>query len=210
MQLADRPHAETDRIAAPSTTTTTDPAAPSAEPRPMLASRRRISFSRADYVLPSSATEAEIAAFLSTLWKVLIDIDAFYTPPTRRTSRQAPASLVSKFNFPGTPSTPPLSPASPRTTLAALNLAPRGGERMSPMQSPRRGGHIAGALPSPLLRRGGALGAGSGDGDSAVSMVDEGDFYDDDEERRLMPMYMRNSELRKGNSRKALKWLGLA
>lgn len=43
----------------------------------------------------------------------------------------------------------------------------------------------------------------------ALSLADEGEFYDD-EERRLMPMYMRQNEIRKGNSRKALKWLGLA
>lgn len=43
----------------------------------------------------------------------------------------------------------------------------------------------------------------------AFSVVEEGEFYDE-EERRLMPMYMRESEIRKGNSRKALKWLGLA
>lgn len=53
--------------------------------------------------------------------------------------------------------------------------------------------------------------ANNGDATSAyaMSIVDEGEFYDD-EERRLMPMYMRQSEIRKGNSRKALKWLGLA
>jgi hypothetical protein len=40
-------------------------------------------------------------------------------------------------------------------------------------------------------------------------VVEDGEFYDD-EERRLMPMYMRQKDFRKGNSQKALKWLGLA
>ena len=43
----------------------------------------------------------------------------------------------------------------------------------------------------------------------AVSVVEDGEFYDE-EEKRLMPLYLRQSEMRKGNSRKALKWLGLA
>lgn len=57
----------------------------------------------------------------------------------------------------------------------------------------------------------GVPGGISGDATStyAVSLADDGDFYDD-EERRLMPMYLRQGELRRGNSRKALKWLGLA
>lgn len=42
-----------------------------------------------------------------------------------------------------------------------------------------------------------------------VSVVGDGEFYDD-EERRLMPMFAGPTEVRKGNSRKALKWLGLA
>lgn len=40
--------------------------------------------------------------------------------------------------------------------------------------------------------------------------VVEDDFYDDEDERRLMPMYMRTGERRKGSTRKALKFLGLS
>ncbi|CAN8103981.1 unnamed protein product [Discula destructiva] len=233
--------------------------------RSNLAHRRRVSFSRADYILVSSATESEIATLISTLWKVLISIDAFYTPevnhsltiahPKSKTAAARappPPSLVSKFTFPngaGGLTSPPISPPysidevnTPRS-LVALHFPyappsapppapPRRDE--SPSRSSVRSGrsgrsgryHIAGAAaaaaaaaassapPTPTtpnsrsLKRGKAV-----DGDAetayAVNAVDDGDFYDS-EERRLMPMYMRKNELRKGNSRKALKWLGLA
>lgn len=66
------------------------------------------------------------------------------------------------------------------------------------------------------MRRGraGTTSSGYGDDDSlymtgAAGPDEEVEAYDA-EERRLMPMYMRQNEMRKGNSRKALKWLGLA
>ncbi|KAI3398129.1 hypothetical protein diail_9751 [Diaporthe ilicicola] len=109
-------------------------------------------------------------------------------------------TTVHNFPFP-----PPPAPRSPSPSPSATSSNSRG-----------TGGHIAGhgARQRSLTRR--RLGTmanegGGGDGAStyAVSVVEDGEFYDE-EEKRLMPMYMRQSELRKGNSRKALKWLGLA
>lgn len=94
------------------------------------------------------------------------------------------------MDFPYPPPMPPLSATRSESPSRASIKSGRSVKSMS-----RR--HIASTT-----RRGGD------DGD-AVSVVDEGDF-DEAEERRLMPMYMRQSEMRKGNSRKALKWLGLA
>lgn len=95
------------------------------------------------------------------------------------------------MDFPYPPPQPPLSAARSESPSRASIKSGRSVKSMS-----RR--HIASAT-----KRGG------GDDGDAISVVDEGDF-DEAEERRLMPMYMRQSEMRKGNSRKALKWLGLA
>lgn len=236
--------ASTPGISSPPTTqsplTNTTPTA--TEPfRPTIRQRRRMSFSRADYVLASSATDAETTHLLATIRKLLINIDAaFYTPEALP---RKPA-LVSKFTgAPVTiaPASPPLSPpyntsgssSSPRTprNLAAINFPyappppppPPPSERaesparwLARSRSRERGrqgqGHIAAAATRPLsLKRNGSSPGDGGDARSAyaVSVVGEDEFYDA-EERRLMPMYMRQNEIRKGNSRKALKWLGLA
>lgn len=197
--------------------------------RSTLARRRRVSFSRADYLFTSSATEAEINSLVSTIWTVLIDIDNFYAPeppaqplsPGRGRATRGQLTLVSKFT---TPASPPISPpykydgvATPRSMVTMeFPYPPPLSQPAARSDSPSRASiksarstrsmrarsqhHIASAT----ARRG--EDAMNGD---AVSVVDEGDF-DEAEERRLMPMYMRQSELRKGNSRKALKWLGLA
>lgn len=222
------------------------PSPPAALPqRPSLA--HRLSFSRADYVLTSSATEAEIAALLSTIRTVLVDIDAFYipeepplpppppsssSPPTdgARFPAAAPAAralptLVSKFTTPASPPLsppygggsdidtatlrgpgaldfpyPPLSPG--RDTSPSQSSVKSGRGRLQQQQQP----HIAAAAAAAARSRPRHEEVASGE---VLDVVDEGDF-DDAEERRLMPMYMRQSEIRKGNSRKALKWLGLA
>lgn len=119
----------------------------------------------------------------------------------RSTPRVATApSTVHNFPFP-----PPPAPRSPSPSPSAASSRSRG-----------VGGHIAGhrARSRSLTRRRLGKMAHEGGGDDgasmyAVSVVEDGEFYDE-EEKRLMPMYMRQSELRKGNSRKALKWLGLA
>jgi hypothetical protein len=49
-----------------------------------LAARRTsttgVSFSKANYLLPSTATDAEITTFLGNIWKSLVEKSAFYTP----------------------------------------------------------------------------------------------------------------------------------
>lgn len=273
--------------------------------RPTIAHRSRFSFSKADYLLTSSATEAEIATFISTVCKVLVAADPFYMPeqlqqqqqqqqqhgygspshgrakPTARAGAGAGvgiAPLISKFTF---PTSPPLSPPgagagehvvlttpiTPRSNASAVSFVPTTFPHVAPLslplplpppppppprdESPSRTSirsatrgrqqqhhHIANvsaaqqqpqqqqsrarsrSLTRSLARHRAAAAARKGGGGEedggedaasmyAVSVVDEGEFYDD-EERRLMPMYMRQSEMRKGNSRKALKWLGLA
>ncbi|ROV97731.1 hypothetical protein VMCG_07391 [Cytospora schulzeri] len=48
--------------------------------KPSLGHRRRHSFSKANYLLTSSASESDIAVFISTIWKLLIEVDSFYVP----------------------------------------------------------------------------------------------------------------------------------
>lgn len=234
-----------------------------------MAQQRKCSFSEANYLLTSSATEPEISVFIATILKDLTDIDPFYMPEasppparpgtaksTKSTAGGAPGlpTLMSKFTLQGPNGSPaythtavfgppanlPVSPpytndgdggsgrstprvvTAPGDALAAHNFpfppppAPRSPSPAPSAASSRSrglaGGHSARAR-SLTRRRLGKLGNDSGPDDGAsmyaVSVVEDGEFYDE-EEKRLMPLYMRQSELRKGNSRKALKWLGLA
>ncbi|RDW71353.1 hypothetical protein BP6252_07916 [Coleophoma cylindrospora] len=79
------------------------------------------SFSRADYVLPSTATDNEITTFLSSIWKALIENADFYRPeleaeaePSTPESRSkgmkmtGPPTSMSKFSLPKTPPHTPL------------------------------------------------------------------------------------------------------
>ncbi|KAF3766320.1 hypothetical protein M406DRAFT_106196 [Cryphonectria parasitica EP155] len=245
------------RVGAAAVSSSSQPMSPFPVPR------NRQSFSRADYLLPSTATEAEIASFISAILKALVEIDSFYMPDMSRSASASAAaaaaaaygtrpaavgmvgrgarplpSVVSRFT--AAPVSPPLSPSSDvvvgrRSPSALLSSPPAPPVPPIPPflakrdSSPSRGsirsarsrlgvlglGHIA--TPGPRsLTNGGDEGHGMAGGPPslyAVSMATEteereGEFYDD-EERRLMPMYMRTSELRKGNSRKAMKWLGL-
>jgi hypothetical protein len=61
------------------------------------------SFAKADFVLPSTATDAEITTFLSDIWKVLMEKSPFYTPEPD----PKPAVPVALPPPPPTPSTPP-------------------------------------------------------------------------------------------------------
>lgn len=240
--------------------------------RGTIAHRRRISFSKANYVLASSANEAEIGMFISKIWKDLIDVDRFYEPeqPPRMQAVQGHAhtlgskpslpSLVSRFTppysppssshgvhpddptavtralFSGAPSTSPpgmplpLPPrsASPRpgssrtvmtTASTARDTSPSRSTAPSSAGSGLRSPHYhyhyqqqqqllqshTAIVPQHIATIPQQLSPSAW----AASMAEDGDLYDE-EERRLMPMYIRQSEMRKGSSRKALRWLGLA
>lgn len=234
-----------------------------------LAHQKKYSFSEANYLLTSSATESEVSVFIASILKDLTEIDPFYVPevisppPGRPGTAKSTKSgaglptLMSKFTLQGPNGSPaythtavfgppanmPVSPpytndgdggsgrSTPRVVTAPSPAAapynfpfPPPPAPRSPSPSPsaassrsrssRGPGAGPGARARSLTRRRlGKLGneGGPDDGASmyAVSVVEDGEFYDE-EEKRLMPLYMRQSEMRKGNSRKALKWLGLA
>lgn len=236
--------------------------------RSSLVHRRTYSFSKANYLLTCSATEAEIAGFISTIWKLLIEVDSFYVPERSLShgSRTGPArsmkgaitgtvpqpKLTSKLTLQGRHENSPVythkppmlrpyvndgeegsSSTKPRITTSASALAhdfplappppppPPPPRSISPTPSTTttrsRGRGDPGYNPgqrsrsrSTTRRRLARAAESRDDGASlyAISVVEDGEFYDE-EERRLMPMYMRQKELGRGNSRKALKWLGL-
>ncbi|KAG8160161.1 hypothetical protein KVR01_009697 [Diaporthe batatas] len=117
----------------------------------------------------------------------------------RSTPRVVAASGLAAHNFPFPPPPAPRSP-SPAPSVASSRSRGPGGPHGARARSQTR-------------RRLGRMGNEGGPDDAAsmyaVSVVEDGEFYDE-EEKRLMPLYLRQSEMRKGNSRKALKWLGLA
>ncbi|KAI1329296.1 hypothetical protein F5Y16DRAFT_105874 [Xylariaceae sp. FL0255] len=59
------------------------------------------SFSKANFIITSSATESEIATLISTIWMILIDISTFYIPDSISSPRtsgipSSPTSVVTK------------------------------------------------------------------------------------------------------------------
>jgi hypothetical protein len=78
---------------------------------PKLDTSGAISFSKADYLIPSTATDAEITTFLSGIWKGLIEKSAFYTPEPE----PEPVVVEKIVQAPPVPNIPtPVSPASYR------------------------------------------------------------------------------------------------
>lgn len=229
-------------------------------------------FARANFVLTSSASDSEITAFISAVWKVLIDVSPFYIPEgaprssaqfkatspqfTRDTSwvasplidaqpEYAPltkaAALVSpkaSMDMPPTPALTPRAadepPADAGRTHIAHHLMPLSGHArhgsagsthpQQQQQPPSLAETIkthrsTKSLANHRMKLQKVLGReASLDVDLATARVflDGDDEYDDEDllfaadQRMYMPMFDRPAGARKGNSRKALKWLGLA
>ncbi len=187
-----------------------------------------LAFSKANLVLVSTATENEVATFVSTIWRMLMNTSRFYRP------EQPPRPAVSPrtsdlYHSPSSPnlaaaaaaspppiprpttglSSPPFSPPAPypaRPVSPALSARSRI-SAMSGMSHRHRGDRPSASNKKPAVAD-----------PSSLSFVELATVVDDDDavsepdadERRLMPLFMRRQETRKGNSRKALKWLGLA
>ncbi|KAH7040438.1 uncharacterized protein B0I36DRAFT_310685 [Microdochium trichocladiopsis] len=232
------------------------------------------SFSKANFLLTSSATESEIATLISTIWKLLVDISPFYIPEgapkshaARRVIEQRQVKRVPSDLYPRLPtpliestvqyaplaaatammgfaaadndadsvfqSTSPQAVASPTTPLSPIdNFAAAAAERRPPTPPVRSSrASITETIRSSKTMRTMAsqrnkirnimLGR-----DIEVELpvpsrpeTMSGSFFDlsDDEdgrfaadERKYMPLFGRTPVVRKGNSRKALMWLGLS
>ncbi|RYP61724.1 hypothetical protein DL769_007586 [Monosporascus sp. CRB-8-3] len=220
-------------------------------------SRTTPSFSKADFLLTSSATESEIATLISAVWKILVDRSPSYIPDgaprislAARDSLQNPgggsengpltqspliesgirykpldsAAVIMGFQRQSSTSA---SHGGGRPEPPASRPRPRVPRAPSPAKSSRSS--IVGTIKKSSRRAnlGSVLGRGPDvdDGSAAArpnpasSSCDpfEDDQDDDDEdgrfaaeERKYMPLFMRRRETRRGNSRKALKFLGLS
>lgn len=69
-----------------------------------------LSFSKANYLLPSTATDREIITFLSEIWKSLIETDSFYIP-------ELEPPVVSKVTILNSPTATPHPPSIPSTNF---------------------------------------------------------------------------------------------
>ncbi|KAG8417754.1 hypothetical protein J3458_005231 [Metarhizium acridum] len=182
-------------------------------------SSSEIDISKANYLLTSTASEKDIATFVSTVWNIKIE------PPVAPNSEQstdrpskkkrppplslrkeplpslpklASQNLVSPTSVALPPVPPvPLEPASPTASLRAPSLA----ETLKTLKSAK----------SKFSQ--GRLRPKNNQQAEVESLTDcdfDGDSDDDMYERRLMPVFMQKHPVRKPNSRKALKFLGLA
>jgi hypothetical protein len=165
-----------------------------------------VAFTKANFLLTSTAIESEVDTFVETIHKILIDISPFYKPkdsPKKETSSKsktrgsrAAISPYPKINTaafgPASTVTPPysMSPTSPRhiswgeTTVSTMGYSKHS-------RTPRRR-HISGA-----------------DYISNYTLDFSVDMDLRKEARRLMPMYMHKPSRSEGSSQKALKFLGL-
>ncbi|OHE90826.1 hypothetical protein CORC01_13870 [Colletotrichum orchidophilum] len=170
-------------------------------------SRDGLAVSKANLLLTSTATETEVATFISTIWKILINISKFYLP--EESKKPEDGGIKNKRQsgnfsaFPQASTSPPMSP--PSSSGRKTNNGTSGSIRASVRPS-----SIAETIMSRRFksRRGDKKTVGDGASILTVDMDYESDL--DLEERRLMPMFLKKNQVRKGNSRKALKFLGLA
>jgi hypothetical protein len=176
------------------------------------------SFSKANYLLTSAATDSEIATFISTIWKILMDTSQYYIPEdnpkakSMSSRRNMTPSLGTLSPFPRIspgPQSPPLSPAN---TNCRPQFRPS-----SPVPSSKAPSiaETVKTTKSSKSKRGKSR--KNKDKDKVLPELettldfdpaDDSDY--DMETKRLMPMFMRKPPVRRGNSRKALKFLGLA
>jgi hypothetical protein len=197
-----------------------------------------VSFSKANYLLPSSATDPEIATFLSGIWTSLMEKSIFYAPePEPEPKTIVVEKIVEKVveKYIEKPAPPPLPssrdanhpPVSYRTNSRERGreskLARLTGEKTPPPTSGLKGHRYAASVAS-----GRTTASERGRREEARIEKDWENFYigeedseDDDYDRMILGREMAKivPEVRKvypegkapkRSTKKALKWLGLA
>ncbi|KAK1968790.1 hypothetical protein LY78DRAFT_736326 [Colletotrichum sublineola] len=167
------------------------------------ASRDGLAVSKANLLLASNATDVEVATFVSTVRTLLINSSKFYMPDKGQKNlgklRTGSPLLVTQQSM-----SPPMSPLSIRNRRHNRTTS-------SAKSSPRTSSVTDSIMVRRLKSRKGDKKSLLGDDGSIMTVDMEFESDLDLEERRLMPMFLKKkSHLRKGNSRKALKFLGLA
>ncbi|KHN99224.1 uncharacterized protein MAM_02922 [Metarhizium album ARSEF 1941] len=183
-------------------------------------SSSEVDISKANYLLTSTASEEDIATFVSTVWDIKIE------PPAMESSEQSTARVQKKkrppplsirkepmSSLPKVADETPESPISIGLPAASL-ISPEPASPSASLHEPlpvetRR------ALKSTKSTKfsQGRLRSKNAQQAEAECMADynfDGDSDEDMDERRLMPVFMQKHLVRKPNSRKALKFLGLA
>ncbi|KAI0809695.1 hypothetical protein GGR55DRAFT_161304 [Xylaria sp. FL0064] len=217
-------------------------------------------FSKANFILTSAAGESEIATFISTIWKILIDISDSYIPaavtvahwkgnaqdhllspsssfitkeqytpllsaavllgfaqPPEDEQQQKPHQQGTRLNYvsSGTYADLPTSRQRPVTPIKPSKTSTF--RSSSATRSPRtpRTAHNQRNKLKHLLGHEAAAFTAAGDAETEDAIpYHEFDGEEDNgfwaEERKYMPLWSHQNGLRKANSRKALKWLGLS
>ncbi|KAL3960410.1 hypothetical protein ACCO45_005527 [Purpureocillium lilacinum] len=170
--------------------------------------------SKANYLLTSTASDKDIATFVSTVWNILMDDSCSETtePVAEKVSKRKakPSPLRLKENLKAFPAVGPQSPLSPRTVTI---LQPGPASAASTLRPPSASGTVKTfrSIRSRQSRRANGNYAPSHTETASIMTYDPNEDSDYDvEERRLMPLFMRKSPTLKPSSRKALKFLGLA
>ncbi|KAI1043943.1 hypothetical protein LB505_003440 [Fusarium chuoi] len=173
-----------------------------------------VTVSEANFLITSTAADAEIATFIATMSRILCKTSDFYVPqePPKKPSpkKSKPPSITGTFSpFPRVPSathSPPMSPALGASLGAALS-----GSSVVPSRAPSIAETVKTAKSSRSKpsrsyskRKPSAIDARS----ISTMYVDDSDW--DQEDRRIMPLLEDKAERPKGNSHKALKFLGLS
>lgn len=178
-----------------------------------LSSPGDVPISGANFLLTSGASDSEIATFISTILKILTSISCFYAPeealkkPTLHKAKPSP--LQGTFSpFPKVtpiPQSPPLT--SPLTTrYCPMPASPGLSSRSPSLAETVKASMSSKSKHSRFTARRKVT---TTDGQSMMTM-DLSDNEWDSEDRRLMPTLVKRPDIRKTNSHKALRFLGLA
>lgn len=183
-------------------------------------SSSEVDISKANYLLTSTASEKDIATFVSTVWNIDIErpgTSAHEQPNERPAKKKRPPPLsIKKEPLSSLPKVAIESPVSPTTVIVAP-APPVPPEPASPalsMRAPSFAETIK-TLKSVKSRRSRSKSRSKNNQQQVETDSMAGyDFNDDSDEdmyeRRIMPVFMQRHLVRKPNSRKALKFLGLA
>ncbi|KAM4059255.1 gastric mucin-like protein [Hirsutella rhossiliensis] len=172
--------------------------------------------SKANFLLTSTASDKDIAKFVSTVWNIPADFGDSETPESsilsssKRKARPSPLQL-SRENLSPFPKVSPQSPVSPKTVVASppmRDVPPSAVRPTSAAESVRTS--KSGKSKQSRRKSRGNTATPAADTASIMSYdpAEESDL--DFDERRLIPLFLRKTGTRKPNSRKALKFLGLA
>lgn len=181
-----------------------------------------VSFSKANYLLPSIATDAEITNFISGIWTFLIEKSDYYTPepepePVPVIVEKIVERLIEKPQPPPTPTSVTYR-THPKDLRDSKISRITGGDIDQP--SLRKGQHYAASIASTArttaterVRK-----ERKNDEEWEDFYVGEVDSEDDAFDRmimgrsgaRIVPEVVKQVTGKKSGSKKALKWLGLA